>query len=99
MSQWRQNLSKLHQQSIAPLREGAGKTLLEMLADERIVIEHHKGVQCYSTQEILVRSSFGYISIAGEELKLCCMSRYQLCVMGTVHKIELIGGRMNGSLE
>lgn len=76
-----------------------GKTLMEILGKERVVIEHHRGIQCYGTDEILVRTTFGQLRISGSGLKLCCMSREQLCITGRVDAVELIGRMANGTLE
>lgn len=99
MKSWSQNLNRLRQRSSDPGLVQAGKTLLEILGKERLVIERHRGIQCYGTEDILVRTSFGQIHICGKDLGLCCMSKEQLCVTGKIDKVELHGRTDSGSME
>lgn len=99
MKPWQQNLNRIRQQAVESSPGKLGKTLLEILGKERLVIERHKGIHRYGTEQILVRSSFGYICITGAQLKLCCMTKEQLCITGKIDKIELIGGSADGSVE
>lgn len=99
MNSWTQNLKWLQQQAQDAASGQSGRTLLEILEKKRLVIEHHRGIQCYGTEEILVRTSFGQLHISGGNLSLCCMSREQLCVTGRIDSVELIGRHDNGSVE
>lgn len=99
MKSWTQNLKRLQQQAQGAASGQPGRTLLEIVGKERLVIERHRGIQCYGTEEILVRTSFGQLRISGSGLSLCCMSREQLCVTGRIDLIELIGRGGNGSVE
>lgn len=63
------------------------QTLVEMIGTGRILVEHHKGIQSYGEQEILVGTSYGCLRITGEHLRLCCMSREQLFVAGSIHLV------------
>lgn len=76
-----------------------GRTLVEIVGKERLVIEHHRGIQCYGTEEILVRTTFGQLRIAGAGMSLCCMSREQLCITGRIDLVELMGRAGCGSME
>ena len=78
---------------------GIPKTLLEMLGNNRLVIEHHKGIQCYGPEEIMVRTTFGQLQIRGRELSLCCMRREQLCIVGLIDALELMGRESHGPVE
>lgn len=75
------------------------RTLVELVGMERLVIERHKGIECYGAQEILVRTTYGNLRVRGEELRLCCMSREQLCIMGRVNALELMGRGGSGTVE
>ena len=99
MKSWPQNLGWLRQQAANSVPGQQRKTLLEVLGKERLVIEQHRGIQCYGTEEILVRASFGQIHITGNGLVLCCMSREQLCITGTIDKVELLGRSGCGHME
>lgn len=76
-----------------------GKTLVELWGKERLVIERHLGVKCYSDREIRVGATFGNVYITGEKLSLCCMSREQLCISGCIDMVALVGRNSNGSME
>lgn len=76
-----------------------GRTLVELLGKERLVIERHLGVKSYSDGEIWVGATFGNIRITGEKLGLCCMSREQLCISGIIDTVALVGRNSHGSLE
>lgn len=78
---------------------GKPKTLVELLGNHRLVIEHHQGIRCYAPEEILVKTTFGMLSIQGADLHLCCMSRQQLCIMGRIDVLTLIGRESHGSVE
>lgn len=73
-------------------REPARKmnqTLIEVVGTGRVLIEHHRGILCYGTAEIIAGASFGRVHILGENLRLCCMSREQLFIAGRIQGIEL----------
>lgn len=67
------------------------KTLVEMLGQSRVLVEHHRGILGYGTEEILVGATFGVLIISGEELRLCCMSREQLFIAGKIKAVRLEG--------
>ena len=75
------------------------KTLFEVLGNGRVVIEYHRGITCYTPEEIWVRTTFGQLQIQGKELSLCCMRREQLCIMGEIDALVLKGREMNGFVE
>ena len=99
MKSWSQMQQWLQQQASHTPLEHPGRTLVEIAGKERLVIEHHRGIQCYGTEEILVRTSIGQLHISGAEMRLCCMSREQLCIAGRIDRVELMGRTDRGSLE
>lgn len=99
MKPWKQNLQRLREQTAAMASNRPGRTLLEIVGKDRLVIEHHLGIVSYSTEQILVAATYGQLRICGNRLNLCCMSREQLCVTGRVDSVELIGGTKDGSVE
>ena len=66
-----------------------GQFLLELLGQGRILIENHQGVQEYGDEKICVRTSFGSVSICGRELRLSCLSREKLVIIGPVSQITV----------
>ena len=65
------------------------QSLIELKGTERLLIEHHRGILSYGTQEILAGTSFGRVRVQGENLHLCCMSREQLFIVGTIQGVIL----------
>lgn len=68
---------------------GINQTLVEIVGTGRVLIEHHRGILSYGTGEILAGASFGRVRIIGSELRLCCMSREQLFISGSIQEISL----------
>lgn len=67
------------------------RTLVEMLGKERILVEHHRGILGYGSEEILVGTGYGMLRIIGSGLRLCCMSRQQLFISGRIDGVTLEG--------
>ena len=64
------------------------QTLAELLGDGRLLVEHHRGILSYGTEEILVGTTFGALRVCGEGLRLCCMSREQLFIAGSIRLVR-----------
>ena len=88
MKSWRQIAGWLTENA---QQVAGGKTLVEIVGKDRIVVEYHRGILCYGSEEILLRASFGQIRIQGSMLQLGCMSREQLCITGCIDLVELLG--------
>lgn len=99
MRSWTQTRHWLRQQAQSVEDNRGGSTLLEIVGRERLVIERHRGIQCYGNEEIQVRATFGHIQISGAGLKLCCMSREQLCITGRIDEVKLMGRAGFGAVE
>lgn len=99
MRSWKQTRHWIRRQTTQASQNKGGRTLLEIVGKDRLVVEHHRGIQSYSTEEILIRASFGLLEIRGTGLRLCCMSREQLCVMGKIDRVELMGRGDIGAVE
>ncbi len=69
------------------------QTLVEVLGKRRVLVENHRGILNYGTEEICVGATFGSLRISGSELRLCCMNREQLFIVGLVESISLECGR------
>lgn len=69
-----------------------GQTVVELLGDRRILIEHHRGVTEYGTERIQIRVRYGVLCVNGEGLELCRMSGNQLVITGRVNAITLFRG-------
>lgn len=68
------------------------KTLVELYGAERLLVEHHGGIQSYGTERIRIAATFGHLVVEGRELRLCCMSRTQLVIRGRIDSVNVEGG-------
>lgn len=70
-----------------------GQPLVELVGQQRVLIENHRGVVQYGDAEICVRVSYGCIRVCGRDLRLMRMNRQQLIISGCVDSILLCKGR------
>lgn len=66
-----------------------GQVLVEIAGDNRVLIEHHRGVREYSRERIGVNVKYGLIQICGNSLELRSMTREQLIITGRIDCILL----------
>ena len=69
-----------------------GQTLVEILEDKRVLIEHHRGITQYTKEQIQIRVKFGVICVHGEGLSLCRMTGNQLVITGRIDSLTLLRG-------
>ena len=67
-------------------------SLIELVGQRRVLIEHHMGVLAYSLNEIQIKVSFGKLSVMGNGLYLSQLSREQLVIQGEIQSLQLSGG-------
>lgn len=80
--------------SVLPQEDGMrGIPLVELLGQNRVLIENHLGVMAYSTEEICVRVKYGMLCVCGFDLQLTRMTKQQLLIAGCIQQIRLMGGR------
>lgn len=65
------------------------RTLVEIYGRERVLVEEHRGIRGYGTECIRIGASFGTLMVEGKDLRLCCMSRAQLVIRGTILGVRL----------
>lgn len=63
--------------------------LIEIIGNQRILIEHHHGVREYGSEKICVNVSYGVIQICGSCLHLRCMTKHKLVISGSIQSITL----------
>lgn len=63
--------------------------VVEIAGDQRVLIEHHKGVTEYSRERICVKVPYGLVSIHGCGMELLQMTREQLVVSGRIDGVQL----------
>lgn len=66
-----------------------GMPVVEMVGDRRILIENHKGVVQYGTEEICVKVKFGIVRIFGAGMELAKMTKEQLVVTGIIKSLAI----------
>jgi len=66
-----------------------GQSIVEIAGDSRVLIEHHRGVSCYSTEQIGVKVTFGCVLISGCGLELAWMTKEQLVIRGRIDSVAL----------
>ena len=71
-----------------------GQVLVEIAGENRVLIEHHRGIREYSPTRIGICVRYGLIEICGEDLQLRCMTREQLIISGRIDGVCL--KRRNG---
>ncbi len=69
------------------------QTLVEIVGNRRALVENHRGILCYGTDEICVGATFGSVRFSGSDLRLCCMNREQLFISGRIQSISLECGK------
>ena len=66
-----------------------GQVLVEIVGQNRVLIEHHHGILEYSHEKISVNVKFGVIQVFGENLRLSCMTKAQLIISGKIDCVAL----------
>lgn len=69
-----------------------GQTVVEVLEDQRVLIEHHRGITQYTREKIQIRVKFGAICVSGDGLFLCRMTADQLVITGRIDSLMLLRG-------
>lgn len=66
-----------------------GMPLVEIIGNNRVLVENHKGVSAYCTDRILIKVAHGQICICGSCMKIAYMSRQRLVITGKVETVSL----------
>lgn len=72
-----------------PEEPGPGQSVVELLGDSRLLVEHHRGILAYSREQILIGVPFGALRVCGADLELMQMSSRQLIVTGRIDSIVI----------
>ena len=70
-----------------------GTPLLEVLGNNRVLIENHKGITCYSNDKISINTVCGGITVHGDAMEIICMSKPRLVITGDIHSVTFDGGK------
>lgn len=68
-----------------------GLPVVELFGTTRVLIEHHKGITGYASEQIIVKVNYGQLVISGESLEIVKMTKDQLVIGGNIHAVELLG--------
>ncbi len=66
-----------------------GKSLVEILGDQAVLIENHLGIVSYHCDNIMVKTKEGYICVSGNRLCISIMSKEQLRIVGVIRNVEI----------
>ena len=66
-----------------------GQPIVEVVGQQRVLIEHHRGVVQYGDTEICIRVSYGCVRVCGCNLRLMRMNKQQVIISGCIDSIIL----------
>ena len=67
-----------------------GQPIVELLGDNRVLIENHHGILDYSCSCISVGMRYGSVTVSGSSLYLMCMSAERLVISGNIREIAVL---------
>ena len=65
-------------------------SVIELVGDEKLTIENHRGILRYSDEEMQIKASFGTVCISGKNLSVSELVCEEITVKGEICKIEFI---------
>ena len=89
MNQQRNIWERVVMESDLPGEALPGYPLVEIVGEERLLVENHLGITAYSCSEICVKVKYGFISICGNSLQIARMSKHQLVILGRIRSVSL----------
>ena len=89
MGKGRNLWEQLAENSDLPGEAIPGQSILELMGDNRVLIEQHRGVREYSRERIGVKVRFGVIFVCGCNLELIHMTKEQLVIRGRIDSITV----------
>ena len=69
-----------------------GLPLVELLGNSRMLVENHKGLICYSTEEVQIKVKGGLLCVNGKGLSVCKMTNCALVIKGCICSLEFLEG-------
>lgn len=90
MKEYRNWVQRFTEAADLPGEAVPGISLVEVLGDNRVLIECHRGVTEYSCEQIGVKVSFGCLSIRGCGLHIRLMTRERLIISGKIDSLTLV---------
>ena len=71
-----------------PSEPAPGQSVVELFGTGRVVIENHKGITQYSSNEMLINVNYGLIRIYGQNMHIASMTNCRLIIHGCIDGIE-----------
>ena len=68
-------------------------SVVELVADRRVLIEHHRGIQTYARDCICVKVKFGTVLIQGCGMEIARMTKEQMVICGRIDSVTLQRGK------
>lgn len=65
-----------------------GAAKLSVTAGRRVLVENHRGILEYGTEQIVVNIGRGKIRLQGSDLRLVAMSKQELLISGRINSVE-----------
>ena len=66
-----------------------GQSVVELLGENRVLIENHRRIMEYDLERICIGVSYGVVSILGRNLRLRHVTNRKLLVTGRIERLEL----------
>lgn len=89
MKRNRQYFDKLADLAQLPGELQPGKMLVELFGSSRVLIENHRGLICYSRNNIIVRSRSGSVTVSGDNMTIACMTAFQIVICGSIFGVSV----------
>ena len=67
-----------------------GNSIVELFGDSRVLVERHGGITSFSESRICIKTSYGNAQVTGNGLRIACISKDQLVVVGCVESVSII---------
>ena len=67
-----------------------GHSIVEILGDSRVLVERHSGVTSFSEVAVCIKTSYGNVHVSGNALKITCVSKEQLVIVGCIESVSII---------
>lgn len=63
--------------------------VVEIAGNQRVLIENHRSVISYTTQDVLIKVNYGSICVRGRMLRLAKLGKEQLVITGQIDCVTL----------
>lgn len=83
-------LDRLGEHLDLPGEHPPGQPIVEIAGDRRVLVEGHRGVIQYDSNQIGIHLSFGIVQIQGSGLELAHMTKDRLVIRGHIGSVVLI---------